>query len=291
MAFSRETNYIDDNRTLMDKGASAIGKGIAKDIKSVGSAFNAGMDLGLGTVRPGMFAGGFRSSAKLGMIGAGIGALSTSFSEGTIDPIAGAGVGAAVGAFGAPVFGLMTGAIGNIATAGYKAATSDVSKELFKKAASGAVGTVAPYALGGAAVLGADIGSKFYNLGSKMIRWDDSAETLSKVKFTSPVSGFKLGRQAKLDSLSKVTDGKMRRFGNQALALKDGVMGSLVNGYTVLGGAAVLEGVAGAWNKVEREKMGANMGVVNMTPRVPSYSQNASATGDLVFALNQNRRG
>ena len=52
-----------------------------------------------------------------------------------------------------------------------------------------------------------------------------------------------------------------------------------------------MQGAAKAWNTLQTEKMGQMTGVTTMTPKVPAYADNAGATGDLVFALNANRRG
>lgn len=273
--------------TLLDRGVGAIGKSLVKDAVSTGYAFNAGLNIGTGRLGGGFDTRALRSSGKLGLIGAGVGAASTMFSEGTINPLVGAGVGGAVGALGVPAIGAVSGFIGNSVVG---AVTSDMAASLPGAMAKG-IGAASPVALGAVATVGARTANRFYNVGSKLIRFDSAAENLSQIKFTNPRSGFKAARRARLDATYKSTDSALKRFGSQSLALKDGVVGSLVNGVTVMGGFAAAEGVAGAWNKYEKAKMGTNMGVVGMTPRVPAYSQNASATGDLVFALNKNRRG
>lgn len=62
-------------------------------------------------------------------------------------------------------------------------------------------------------------------------------------------------------------------------------------GKTLLVGGALMEGVKGSYNKIIESQMGTNMGMQTMTPKIPSYANNGGATGDLVFALNANKRG
>lgn len=63
-------------------------------------------------------------------------------------------------------------------------------------------------------------------------------------------------------------------------------------GWAVLGGTALYGGIKGALETSDRIRMGTPaQEVTRATPRMPSYANNAGATGDLVFALNANRRG
>ena len=79
-----------------------------------------------------------------------------------------------------------------------------------------------------------------------------------------------------------VEDGKFNLLGHKASAL----------GVAAYAGASVVNGVRGAWDDFNRNRMGTHDGQVRRaTPRTPSYSNNAGATGDLVFAMNANRRG
>ena len=68
-------------------------------------------------------------------------------------------------------------------------------------------------------------------------------------------------------------------------------VGTIINGKTLMLGASLFNGIRNSWNTIEQANMGANMGVVTNTPQVPAYANNAGATGDLVFAMNANRRG
>lgn len=57
-------------------------------------------------------------------------------------------------------------------------------------------------------------------------------------------------------------------------------------------GSAVVSGATEAFNDFNRNRMGQSDGqITRATPRTPSYANNAGATGDLVFAMNKNRRG
>lgn len=57
-------------------------------------------------------------------------------------------------------------------------------------------------------------------------------------------------------------------------------------------GSALFAGAKEAFNDFNTNRMGQRDGMITRaTPRTPSYANNAGATGDLVFAMNKNRRG
>ena len=57
-------------------------------------------------------------------------------------------------------------------------------------------------------------------------------------------------------------------------------------------GASVIGGMRGAFDELNAKRMGQmDTKTQRATPQVPAYDQNAGATGDLVFAMNANRRG
>ena len=59
----------------------------------------------------------------------------------------------------------------------------------------------------------------------------------------------------------------------------------------VAGGIALATMVQGGMNRAEEITMGEmDPYMVGPTPRIPSYEDNAGATGDLVFALHKNKR-
>lgn len=212
-------------------------------MKSVGSAVNTGMNLGTGRGFGGGQYGGLGSSLTLGGIGASIGAVGSSLlSDGTINPAMGAMAGGAVGALGLPAMGAVAGGVGAVGIGAAKLAPS----------VAGGIGSTlikaSPVVAGIGATMGTRATSKLWNTGSSMVKWDEDATSLDKVKFT----GF---------------------------------------GKALIAGTYMAEGVRDSWNKIEQSRMGANYGVVDMAPKTPSYANNSGATGDLVFALNANKRG
>lgn len=63
-------------------------------------------------------------------------------------------------------------------------------------------------------------------------------------------------------------------------------------GKGVVVGSALFAGAKEAFNDFNSNRMGQRDGqITRATPRTPSYENNAGATGDLVFAMNRNRRG
>ena len=64
-------------------------------------------------------------------------------------------------------------------------------------------------------------------------------------------------------------------------------------GKLVAGGLAVASGTSQASKQFNERTMGTqrDSGITPHAPRIPSYANNGGATGDLVFALNANRRG
>ena len=106
---------------------------------------------------------------------------------------------------------------------------------------------------------------------------NNGTTTLGKVKGSQV--GFSAGKKKVIESAGL----KMR---------------PLAKGMIVAGGA--MQGVINAKNKFQDSRMGTMDGqLTTATPKMtsqgnsysPSYSNNAGATGDLVFALNNNRRG
>lgn len=63
-------------------------------------------------------------------------------------------------------------------------------------------------------------------------------------------------------------------------------------GHTVMWGSTIAAAGASVFNAVNKVKMGQSDGqITRATPRPMSFENNAGATGDLVFAMNANRRG
>jgi hypothetical protein len=101
--------------------------------------------------------------------------------------------------------------------------------------------------------------------GSKLVNWNtDSGGTLRSTKRQTLLGKATDTQGVKLTGLGKAT----------------------------LWGGAIGAGVTSAFQEFNESRMGSSDGQVSRaTPRTPSYDLNAGATGDLVFALNANRRG
>ena len=153
--------------------------------KSVGGAFSLGLNAGTGVLR---YSGGAGTMLGLGATGASIGAgASAAFSDGTVDPLTGAAVGGAIGAAALPAAGLASGVIGSAAVGVAKAAPA-IGKGALKLGAK-----ASPYAVGTGIAAADRIGSAIWNIGSKMIDWDEDAQFFDKVKFSGPIKGMKKG--------------------------------------------------------------------------------------------------
>lgn len=237
--------------------------------RSIGSSFYQGMEAGVG--RGVRNLNGIKASATLGMVGAGIGAsLAAGYSDGTVDPAIAGAVGAGVGALALPATGLAVGVLGS-GIVGAAKLTPGIAAGVAKGAA-----VASPYIAGVAAKGANNVANKVWGIGSRLVDWREGAETLDKVKLTGPISGFKNG---------------WARSGNKLQKTGNAITGSIINGKNLLVGEALYTGVKKAWSSLEAAKMGQMVGVSTMTPRTPSYANNAGATGDLVFAMNANRRG
>jgi hypothetical protein len=259
-------------------------------LDSARGAINAGLELGVG--RKASFKG-IGSIAGLGIAGASIGAgLSSLGSDGTVDPVTGAAIGGAIGASALPLAGFAVGAIGSSAVGIAKRLPS-----IGMAIGSGAV-KASPYVAATGVRVADEIGNKMWSVGSKLVNWDETADSLNKVRLSGPIAGVRNGWNAGRE-FKNMDKGILEGFkaapieNTRALIGKSGkaVTGSIINGKTLLAGGAILEGLKGAWNALETANIGQNAGTVTPTPRVPNYANNASATGDLVFALNANRHG
>lgn len=252
-------------------------------MKAVGSAlktFNTGLNVGVGR--------GFANFAKTGSVGsnlakiggtmaiggaigatagAGLGAAS----EGGLTPQTGAAIGGAIGATAIPMAGLAVGAVGSASVGLTKAGISAAPS-----VGRGLLGA-SPFVAATGLSLAADAGKSVWSVGKRMIDWNaDADKFFEKIKLTGPISGMQAG---------------WRNGNNLREKIGGSVSGSIINGKSMLATASAVQGARKAWGTLEREHMGQMTGVTRMTPQVASYSNDAGATGDLVFALNANRRG
>ena len=197
-----------------------------------------------------------------GAVGIGAATLGGSFAGATVAsnmPGANISQGAAIG--GALGFGI--GAVG--------AATSmAVAAKAVAANSKGAIGAATSMAAANPKGAIGAAGSAMEGIGGATVAPVVAARVMNR--------GF--GLASKL--VKPVEDGKFNLLGHKASAL----------GVAAYAGASVVNGVRGAWDDFNRNRMGTHDGQIRRaTPRTPSYSNNAGATGDLVFAMNANRRG
>jgi hypothetical protein len=236
--------------------------------KNIGSSLNMGFNIpGHGIKSYGTnigSVGGALSAFGLAPIGAIAGAAIGSQVTGD-NVLQNAGIGAAVG-FGAGALALPTvglaarGAVG-LGKVGINAGAALVNNTpgIVGGAADLALGMLGPVAYAGRRFLGkAAFDSQF------MVKWDIPTETLGRTETKSLL-------------------GRVTHTGGIKLSAE---------GLADLWGGALAIGMTGAFKEVMKRNMGQMDGQVRRaTPRVPAYADNAGATGDLVFALNRNRRG
>lgn len=266
---ANETNK-DNNFRFLKSSAAALRTGFnlgsGRGINRIDESTGKQQSLGAGAIGLG------------GAVGAGLGATAVSLlSEGTINPLVGAAVGGTIGSLAVPSVGFAVGAVGELGVKGIQAMGN-----IPYSAIGSALGTASAYAVGAGTYAFGTIGSHAWNFSKRLVNWDEGAELLNKVKFTGPISGFKQGLA--METKHGGLLGKVEQGGNA-------VAGSIINGKGLLVGTALARGIGDAWREIEKAHMGTNMGVVTNTPQIPSYANNAGATGDLVFALNANRRG
>lgn len=266
-------------------------------LKSIGGAFGSGLNIGTGKFT--LAGAGIGATLGMGAVGAAIGAGTSAIaSDGTVDPMTGAAVGGAVGAAALPAAGLAVGTIGTVGVAAAKMVPG-----MAMGATKGAIAST-PYVAGVGVMAAENVASKVWGIGSKLINWNENAEAFDKVKFTGPITGAKSGWSSGRAFTRELSNAqgfknKAKAFmknpieNSRAAISKSGKAagGTILNGKMLIGATAAIEGAKKAWNTVETAKMGQMTGATTMTPQIPSYADNAGATGDLVFALNANRRG
>jgi hypothetical protein len=234
-----------------------------------------------GTPFKGQFSlGGMATFGGLAMGGAAIGAALGSQMEGDmIGPAA--AVGAGIGALALPAAGLAV------------RGGTELGKGLFKAGAAiapripGAAMSTGGFALSvmkNAPMIGRVGGAGLLGFTSMMVDWDATKNVdsfLGSVKLSGPLTGFKEGFKA-----GKTLPGKLAR------SVGEGLPRTIINGKTILWGSSVVAGAASAFSEMNKAHMGQlDNQITSSTVRTPSYANNAGASGDLVFALNANRRG
>jgi len=211
------------------------------------------------------------------VLGGGAGAIGGAYMAGINeeDIGVGAGIGAGVGAalpfaFMPAMAGIGAGAMASVAPIGEKALGT---AQAIPKIAENILGVI------GASINGSSntnmlgtllspvrrYANAINNLSGHFVDVNTATETIARVKKKNVITGKR----------SKVGGVKVKPLGHAAIAL-----------------GATIEGLSKAKDTLERSRMGTMDGhITRATPRIPSYQLNSGATGDLVFALNANRKG
>lgn len=247
----------------MGFGASSIGE-IAKNI---GGAFNVGLKAGIGdfagvgrSLPVNMWTkGGKATLGGLSLAGAGAGAWYGSVSNTSPSTAQGAAIGAAAGTAALPLAGLAV-------AGGYHVANN--------------IGKI------GEAAFAAGRGAKWLGGGF--------AESLSSTnRFVNPLGSIANG--VKKASNSLVRRAPVKDVWNAEKGIMESKGGNLKLsnwGKSLVSVTAVATGAFKAKEAFEQSRMGVQDNyITTSTPRIPSYKDDGGATGDLVFALNANRRG
>lgn len=252
--------------------------------KSIGSAFmsplrslNAGFHAGVGD---------FSLLGKMPIITTGTvlggmagGALGVAGGD-EVNTVGTAAAGAAIGTIGLPLLG---------ATAGLSAAgaiTLGRNMGAIADTVGGAAISGFKYTgkLGAAALQGVNISGGSTAFGQTAARLTSGA--------LSPVRGL-MGMYETLASKAVEWSPGAIRYNKKTGAIRRGrPLRIKPLGHGILFGAAAIGGLNRARQTFETSRMGeVDRYITRATPRMPSYYDNAGASGDLVFALNQNRRG
>lgn len=145
-----------------------------------------------------------------------------------------------------------------------------------------AASAVGGLAIGTAEVAGAGIIAGAEGVGAGII---------GAAKIAMPVAGYAAGKYASIGAgVAKHID----KYWLKEDKRPSNILGTKMNmlGKTAVVGSALIGGTAEAFDQFNTNRMGQRDGMITRaTPRTPSYANNAGATGDLVFAMNRNRRG
>lgn len=245
---------------------------ITGPIKDIGKAFNYGFDLPHNIKTEGVkgLVSGFHPHIGGAVIGGAIGGYAgMKFEE--VDPLVSAAGGAAIGSAVLPAVGLL-------GVGAYSAGAGLVNNS--DKILRG-VGEAGKW-VGRAALRG--ITGPGFNESTKLGYWGN--KILNPVaRHVTAIDGM-AKHFVKHTPRREVFDPKKNR-----MVTKGGFrLGWL--GWTTLGLGAAIGGTKQTAQAIDNARIGQrDPYITRATPRLPSYANNAGATGDLVFALNANRRG
>lgn len=205
-------------------------------------------------------------------------------------------IGKAIGLAAAPVIGAAVGTVAGAAWGG-NTPGSDIGTTAAAGAVAGASMGVAATAIATHPVKTAKaVGTVGMGVGGVALG-------LTEAVGAGAIKGAELTGAAAINSIPMVAHG-IGKYASAAAGLGNKLIKPTNNPNNMLGhkmtglgaglvvGSALLSGTQEAFNSFNRNRMGQSDGqITRATPRTPSYAQNAGATGDLVFAMNRNRRG
>ena len=254
----------------------SIGRALLSPITSPIRALDAGLGMGVG--RPGAYSRMplINTATVLG----GLGGAALGVAGGEEVPTAGAAaVGAAAGTVGLPLMGAAAG----VATTGAMglARNADNIAQGVGGAAGAAIrgtGHLAAGAVRGVNIPGGStrIGQAAAGYGSAALsptrRWAGALDRLSESVVELNPRGTRVNRAGETVRAKRVRTKPL--------------------GHGILLGAGIIGGIGAARRQFEVSRMGAvDPYMTTATPQLPRMHDDAGASGDLVFALNQNRRG
>lgn len=197
--------------------------------------------------------------------------------------LAGSYIGSALGGNELGSNNMAMGKTGAIAGAvGFGGLTAAVVHPKIVGKALGQVGLTSLEAIGTLSIAGEDL------LGTAAIGAAEGTAYLAKKvgaplavtaaeKYGTTASGF-------VSKLVKPNNGKII---NELMPYKLSKLG-----VGMVAGTGLISGTKEAFNDFNQHRMGQmDPMIYRATPRTPSYANNGGATGDLVFAMNRNRRG
>lgn len=268
--FGQGVQTYQDQRAL---GRNPVSAGVMGVGKVAGSSLH-GVVPGRG-----VSLGGMATVGGLAGVGAAAGAIIGSQMEGDMIGT-GAAVGAVAGLAALPAVGLAARA--GLASMRPIGMGMEATARALPGVAKGAV-SVASGMIGGPARLSPSLTTTGVGRMAEMV-----ASPLKR--YAGGIAGF--GKSlVKFDEATSTLGG--RQSGNLiGKATKTGGVKMTGLGHTLLWGSTVATAGASIFNAINKSHMGESDGqITRATPRPMSFQNNAGATGDLVFAMNANRRG
>lgn len=246
----------DMNDNLKAEGIRGLSKGLPNKVGSVGGLMTVGGAAGIGVAA-----------------GATIGGMSTRTQEGAL---IGGAVGGAVGAAAIPALGYAS----NIGMSAIKTGANKVMETASDPVARGKMGSAIKAGMTNVTngVMNTSAQYSALTQGSKRVlnpgsRYVGALDNLSKKMATYT---------PRIEQLDAATNKLTTKGGLKLTGLGKGILAA----------GAIAGATKDAIHEIDKSRMGTvDNYITRATPRTPSYSNDAGASGDLVFALNANRRG